>query len=52
MKPEQRHTTAGSFIGCRSHHRKYDAGLIEIAIGEKGADGPIRAQEGTKVLIV
>lgn len=30
MAPELRHSTGGSFKACRSHHRRYDAGEIDI----------------------
>jgi len=52
MLPEERHVTTHAAKICESHHGKYDAGKIQIALGDRGADGPIRAQEGTKVLIV
>ncbi len=53
MAPELRHTKAGSFMACRRHHRRYDAGQIEIGvIPEHGANGPMRIQEGETVVIV
>jgi hypothetical protein len=52
MLPEERHVTTHAAKFCEGHHGKYDAGKIQIALGERGADGPMRAQEGTKVLIV
>ncbi len=30
MSPEDRHTTGGSCMLCRSAHQQYDAGLVEI----------------------
>jgi hypothetical protein len=39
--PDVRHTTAGTLIACRGHHRRYDAGQIQIVLGDAGADGPI-----------
>lgn len=51
MRPEQRHTTAGTAMGCERHHGLYDTGQIELAMGERGADGPMRAQIGTWVLV-
>lgn len=42
MKPELRHTTAGTAMLCRFHHRAYDAGTLRIAsITGTGADGPM-----------
>lgn len=40
MAPELRHSTGGSMKACRSHHRRYDAGEIEIAFVDpaRGAD--------------
>lgn len=43
MAPTKRHTTAGSAMGCERHHDAYDAGQIALAMTERGADGPIRA---------
>lgn len=41
--PEIRHTTAGSFMACSGHHRRYDAGEIQIEpTTERGADGSLR----------
>lgn len=51
MKPEERHTKAGSAMFCHRHHALYDAGEIVIAMTDKGADGPIRADNGCKVLM-
>jgi len=43
QEPERRHTTAGSFMVCRGHHRDYDAvELIIIATDrERGCDGEL-----------
>lgn len=42
MKPEVRHTTAESFMGCTSHHDAYDAFKIALEpMTAKGADGPM-----------
>jgi hypothetical protein len=42
MKPGQRHTTAGTAMLCRCHHRAYDAGELKVeAHSDKGADGPL-----------
>jgi len=51
LKPQERHTTAGSAIFCHGHHALYDAGKIALAMTEKGADGPIRAQLGELVKV-
>lgn len=51
MEPEERHTTAKSLKACAHHHRLYDAGKIQIAMTERGADGPIRAQLGERVIV-
>lgn len=46
MKPEQRHTTAGSLMLCTGHHRAYDAGALRIEIlTMAGADGLLRFQD-------
>jgi hypothetical protein len=40
--PELRHTTAGSLMLCRCHHRLYDSGALTIeADTERGCDGPL-----------
>lgn len=40
--PEIRHTTAGSFMACRSHHADYDAGELAItAASDAGCDGEL-----------
>lgn len=42
QEPEERHTTAGTLMLCRKHHRKYDAGLFLIgATTDGGCDGPL-----------
>jgi hypothetical protein len=42
MTPELRHTTAGSLMLCRTHHRLYDSGILDIdALTDRGADGRI-----------
>jgi len=41
--PEKRHTTAGSLMLCRFHHRAYDAHRLFItALTRRGADGPLK----------
>ena len=42
--PEQRHTTAGSLMLCRFHHRQYDAGVLQIfaLTTAIGCDGDVR----------
>ncbi len=52
MKPEFRHTTAGSAMGCSFHHDEYDAGAIELAMTENGANGPMRAVYDGKVYML
>lgn len=43
MAPEERHTTAGSLMLCRAHHRAYDGARISITLLSRyGADGPLR----------
>ncbi len=43
LAPELRHTTAGTAMLCRSHHRAYDAGRLRIRfITGTGADGLIQ----------
>jgi hypothetical protein len=52
MKPKERHTTAGSMMGCAGHHGDYDKGAIELQLGDDGADGLIAATvNGHTVLI-
>ncbi len=42
MKPELRHTTTGTAMLCRKHHREYDAGRIRVvAFTGRGADGAL-----------
>ncbi len=45
MKPEERHTTAGTLMLCEFHHDRYDGRKrprIHIAaMTELGADGPL-----------
>ena len=52
MKPEMRHTTAGSAMGCSFHHDEYDAGAIALAMTDQGANGPIRAEYDGKVYML
>jgi hypothetical protein len=42
--PAKRHTTAGSAMFCRRHHRQYDAGELAVTFlaPELGADGLMR----------
>lgn len=41
MAPEKRHTTAGSAMLCRKHHRDYDAHKFDIRlVTGRGMDGP------------
>lgn len=41
--PEQRHTSGGSAILCRSHHAELDAHEFDIEpTTERGMDGPFR----------
>jgi hypothetical protein len=43
--PEDRHTTQGSLMLCRSAHRAYDAHRLEIEpLTDAGCDGPIVAR--------
>jgi len=52
MAPEERHTTAGSFMGCTGHHRAYDAGEIDMdPITTDGADGPLFVRCGDKLAL-
>jgi hypothetical protein len=39
MPPEVRHTTEGTCMFCRRHHRMYDAGQIVLALPVNGANG-------------
>lgn len=40
MAPERRHTTAGSAMLCRKHHRAYDAHEFDIRLAsDRGMDG-------------
>ncbi len=42
LKPELRHTTAGTLMLCTIHHGDYDQHRIEIAaLTDRGADGPL-----------
>lgn len=50
MKPEERHTTSHSMMGCERHHGLYDTGQIQIAMTERGADAPINATYGDRTL--
>lgn len=52
MKPEQRHTVEGTAMGCSFHHDEYDAGAIELAMTERGANGPMRAVYHGKVYML
>jgi hypothetical protein len=52
MKPEFRHTTAGSMMGCDLHHDLYDEGEIALAMGPDGANGPMRAEYRGKVMVI
>jgi hypothetical protein len=46
-----RHTTAGSFIACRRHHRAYDAGVIQIEVrSDLGADGRLLVRDMALVI--
>lgn len=52
--PERRHTTAGSLMLCRSHHKggkvSYDSGTLQIcALTLNGCDGPLRFMSGGAV---
>jgi hypothetical protein len=51
MSPEKRHTRDFSMMACRKHHQMYDTGQIQIAMAEKGADGPIRVQLRERVIV-
>lgn len=51
MAPEERHTTTHSAMACERHHGLYDAGKLTIGMTERGADGPVRAQLGSLVLV-
>lgn len=43
MVADVRHTTAGSLMLCRTHHRAYDARTLNItAMTNTGCDGPLR----------
>lgn len=45
MAPEDRHTTAGSFMACESHHAAYDAHAVDIIEQtDRGADGPLTVE--------
>lgn len=45
MKPEARHSTAGSLMMCEFHHDRYDGRrrprIQIVAMSEHGADGPL-----------
>lgn len=46
MAPEERHTTAGSLMLCRFHHRELHlARLVIVAKTDRGCDGPLRYRE-------
>lgn len=51
MAPEARHTTTHSAMACERHHWLYDSGKLAIGMTERGADGPMRAQIGSLVLV-
>jgi hypothetical protein len=52
MDPTLRHTTAGSFMACTSHHKRYDAGTITItALTELGCDGPLEIREAVEAIM-
>lgn len=43
MRPEFRHTTAGTAMMCRAAHQRYDSGRLRLTfLTARGADGPIR----------
>lgn len=39
--PEVRHTTAGSGMLCRKHHRAYDAHEFDFRLCAEGMNGPL-----------
>lgn len=41
MEPEERHTTAGSGMGCKRHHDAYDAHEFDFLLGADGMDGAV-----------
>lgn len=42
MDPEYRHTTLFTLMGCKGHHKLYDAGVFEtVFLTDRMADGPI-----------
>ncbi len=43
QEPDKRHFTIGSFMGCRCHHREYDAGELAITAVDDalGCDGDL-----------
>ena len=46
MTPELRHTTGGSLMLCRFHHRLYDSGKIAIdVVDDAGADGRLAFED-------
>ncbi len=51
MAPEARHTTTHTAMLCTRHHGLYDAHVVRIAMTERGANGPIRAQYGSHVVM-
>ena len=50
MEPEDRHTTAGSFMACRAHHRDYDSGKLKITARDvvAGCDGELWIRENKR----
>lgn len=52
MAPEERHCAEGSMMGCKKHHGLYDAGDIQIAMGERGANGPISVETESGVYMI
>lgn len=45
MDPEERHTTADSFMACRRHHQRYDrkaTPFMTIQQGAHGANGKLK----------
>ena len=52
MLPAFRHTMAGSMMGCHTHHGLYDAGVLRIALGPLGANGPIRVDDGREIVLL
>lgn len=43
--PETRHTTAGTAMGCRRHHKMYDRRVFDLSpLTDAGADGTLRVK--------